>query len=203
MTCAFVRTCKESLHKQISHSIKDTLCRHAKKADNVALLQPAASLTLHSTKEISHSMVTMVRGLVVFLQQSLWEQKHGLIWYWMQHSGHLQLSNVFWGVPLWHTGWIDFGLSFPRPWRHFPLGSNFFRFCSMLILNQLSSLLGLWCEASKLWLRCQLPQLHMGKVLYKFAFNSIYLLDLSFHIIARTCVCWISHSILSLAGHQS
>ena len=36
------------------------LTRHAKKADNVALLQPAASLTLHTTKEISHSMVTMV-----------------------------------------------------------------------------------------------------------------------------------------------
>ena len=29
--------------------------------DNVALLQPAASLTLYSTKEISHSMVTMVQ----------------------------------------------------------------------------------------------------------------------------------------------
>ena len=29
----------------------------------MALLQPAASLTLHSNKEISHSMVTMVRSL--------------------------------------------------------------------------------------------------------------------------------------------
>ena len=52
---------------RISLSSKYFVRRHAKKADNVALLQPAASLTLHSTKEISHSMVTMVLNTLLRL----------------------------------------------------------------------------------------------------------------------------------------
>ena len=76
---------------------------------------------------------------------------------------------------------MSFELIFPHTLLSLKTFLSWLELLSMLclfLLNQLSSwhtLLGLRCEASKLRLRCQLPQLYMGKVLCPFTFNSLHL----------------------------